>query len=221
MANLWSRGTARAALMGTRDTTMNPTPAARRLLGPLYSRFKKQAAAAPKKKSTARTFIHRRRPFHRGNPAPALIAGAASLFGGKLGKRLKSKAAAHAERVARADALAARALIGDAAAATELERLSREFATAEAKEYAAGKLAEVIHALEQSKKAEAAARRAESAAAGRAARGAAEATAARREGLAAGVLSSIADASLARGSLRPRAPRRRKKRKPRGRSFSF
>lgn len=47
------------------------------------------------------------------------------------------------ERFARADALAASARAGDTAARTELERLSREFATQPAKDYAKRKLAEL------------------------------------------------------------------------------
>lgn len=130
-ARIWSQSTARRALMGY-ERTNNPTPSAARLLGKARV---KRAERVLKRKGKKRA--------HRGNPLPAVAGLAGGLLGGKLANRLKSPEQRHAERVAVADALAARAALGDAAALVELERLSREFATKRGQDYAKQKLAEV------------------------------------------------------------------------------
>lgn len=131
MGNIWNQSQARRSLMGP-ERTHNPTPSAAALLG-------------KKRVSRAKRVLRRkgRKRAHRGNPLPAVVGVATSLLGGKLAKRLKTPEARHAERVAVADALAARAALGDAAALVELERLSREFATKRGQDYAKQKLAEV------------------------------------------------------------------------------
>jgi hypothetical protein len=67
---LWNRGAARASLMG-REPTMNPSPQATAMLHRAYGRRLVDAAVKKHHRS--------RRPFHRGNPAPALIIGAAKF----------------------------------------------------------------------------------------------------------------------------------------------
>jgi len=65
------------------------------------------------------------------------------LATGILPTGLQTSAQRDQERFARVDALAASARAGDTAARAELERLSREFATQPAKDYAKRKLAEL------------------------------------------------------------------------------
>lgn len=78
-AKLWNRGLARTSLMGNRDDTSNPTPAAKALL-------RKGLGARRYTKAVKRS--KRRRSYHRGNPAPAALGVLAGLFKGKLGQRL-------------------------------------------------------------------------------------------------------------------------------------
>ena len=119
-----------------REASINPAPAAASLL-----RLGVKAPALWSQGYAARRFVRRR--TH--NPVPAVLGIAGSLVGG-LGKRFQSRDARDKARFANADALAARAAVGDDAAFKELERLSRQFATQVAKNYAATKLAEVIAA---------------------------------------------------------------------------
>lgn len=75
-------------------------------------------------------------------PAAAALLGAVKPLAGVV-KRLQSRDVRDKARFQKADALAARAALGDAAALSELDSLSRGFATQAAKDYALGKLAEV------------------------------------------------------------------------------
>lgn len=125
---------ARAYLMG-REDTINPNPAAASLLG------------IRPKRATAYSIGPARRSLHRtrtSNPIPAAVSVLGSLGG--LGKKFQSRDARDKARFAQADQLAQRATLGDAAALAELTRLSTQFATAKAKEYASLKLAEVLAA---------------------------------------------------------------------------
>ncbi len=187
---LWNRSFARAALMG-HEPTHNPSPAAAHLLGRAFG--KKRVARAVRKEK------RRRRSAHRGNPIPALVAIGAGLLKGKLGARLQSRDARDAARFARADALAQRASLGDAAALKELTALSTGFATQKAKDYAAMKLAEVVHAhvTERLQTQHGVAV-------------ASEAKQARREAQLAGVLTTGLQAVASRGRALRRAPVRRR-----------
>jgi hypothetical protein len=135
------------------------------------------------------------------NPIPAamaLLSGSGVL--GKLGKRMQSRQARDAQRFAQADALAQRAAMGDTAALKELTRLSQQFATQAAKDYAAMKLAEIAHAgtVERTARAERAG-------------AAAEAKQARREAQLASIAGTGLQALASRGrSLRGPARRRRR-----------
>lgn len=88
---LWSRGIARARLMGY-EPTHNPSPAAAALLKRGLGKRKRLAAVV-------RALSRRRRPFHRGNPPPAVVALAA--YGKKLlGGRFRTPSEKRAEPVA-------------------------------------------------------------------------------------------------------------------------
>lgn len=154
---LWSAGLARRSLLpGTR--THNPTPAAVALIG-------KRRLSKSKQKLKHATLGRRR--SHRGNPLPAALLG---VLGGKLGKRLKSKEAAHAERMARLAQLAERALANDASALAEIQELTTSFATQRAKDAAKATLAAVRHELASREDVRSRERRAETAASQREAR---------------------------------------------------
>jgi hypothetical protein len=141
-----------------------------------------------------------------------------ALLGPLLGGRFQSRDKRDAGRKATADQLAERALLGDAAALMELERVSVSFATQVAKAYAATRLAQVQNALTMAAAEKAATAKAEAAAERAAAaaerRGVAAAGAA-REGrfLQAGsdIGTAIGQAALSRGRGLPR-------RRPRSRS---
>jgi len=200
-ARQWSAGIARQSLMG-KERTHNPSPAA-------YSVFGQRRVARARRVLKSRG----RRPAHRDNPAPAVIA---SVLGPLLGKRFQSRDKRDAARKAAADSLAQRALLGDAGAIGELEVASQTFATQAAKTYALTRLAQVRAQIAttaaEAKAASAAARRAETTAAG-AGRVAREA-----RFLEAGtsVAGALAQAALLRG--RGRSPaRRRSYRTPRSR----
>ncbi len=188
---LWLRSYAPAALMGTRDTTMNPSPAASSILrAHLGSRRFGVVVERVKR---------RRRSFHPGNPIPAAIAIGSSLIGGSLGKRLESRGAKDARHKAKVDQLAELAKQGSADALTALQNAGG--ATAERRAYTAAKILEVTTALSVERRAAGAAAARERGAVG-----------ARREALLAGVAGDVGKVLLSRGrSLRQpaRRPRRR------------
>lgn len=123
---LWNAGVARKALRpGTR--TMNPTPAAAKLLG-------KKRVARGKRVLAKR---QGRRSAHRGNPLPAIIALASQanklpVIGGLLNR--------HPEDPIRKQHIDEMFAAGNAAG---LEAASRDYATQKARDYAAQKLAEL------------------------------------------------------------------------------
>jgi hypothetical protein len=207
-SELWSQGVARRALTGGRSHTMNPTPAARMLLG---RSFGKSRVARGK-----RVLERIRRRFHKDNPAPALLAAASALGG--VGKRLKSRAARDAERAANTDAQAAAVLAapnGSALQDLALQRMeAQQYATSAANQYHAARLAEVRAAIQtaaqEASKVTAVQRRSAAAAAAREAAARGE----RREERLTQLGGVAAQALLGRGR-RPRTRRRR------ARSFSF
>lgn len=131
----WTSSAARRSLVGS-ERTGNPIPAAYALLGRRRVKGARRFFAKLKRKRA-----------HRGNPLPAAVATITGLLGGKLGRRLKGKEAAHAERMAQLAQLAERALANDASALEQLERLTREFATQRAKDAAKATLAAVRNEL--------------------------------------------------------------------------
>jgi len=148
---------ARRTLLG--GESRNPSIAAASMLGRGSVKLgERMARRATKRRG--------RRSFHRGNPVPALV-GLLGGLGGKLGKRLKGKAQKQAERQAAADALGQRALLGDSVALKALHGMASGAATREAKDYAAGILAQVVAALREESEMKAGSRAAGAAAARR------------------------------------------------------
>ena len=86
-ARIWSRGYARAQLVGN-ERTMNPSPAAAAIL--------KKSMGAKRYKRALKEARRRRRSFHKNNPLPALIAlgGLAGKLGGRFRKPSEARAAA-------------------------------------------------------------------------------------------------------------------------------
>lgn len=99
---------ARRAILGNERTT-NPTPAALFALGKHFG--KKRV------RRVARALARRRRSFHRGNPAPALIASLASKL--PLGGLLKTPSEKRAAKIA--GAVVASAVSGNLTAAKAIE----------------------------------------------------------------------------------------------------
>jgi hypothetical protein len=197
-ARIWSQSAARRSIVGG-ERTHNPSPAASSLLGGRLAKFGRK-----------RALVSKRRRAHKGNPLPGVVLSVLGGLGGKLGKRLKSKEAAHAERMARLAQLAERALLNDAEALAEIERLGREFATQKAKDAAKATLAAVRSELMTRVKAE----REQTAAERRAAQREAGAAARAREQsfLTAGTsIASTAAQALLGGRSQRRAPTKRRR----------
>lgn len=104
---IWSQSVARRSVMG-KERTHNPSPAAAALL---------RRGLGGKRAKRATAFLgKRRRRFHRGNPAPAIVAAVAEKIGGKLFKTPSEKRAAKV-----AGSLVASAVSGNLTAAKAIE----------------------------------------------------------------------------------------------------
>lgn len=88
---IWSRGYARAAILGS-ERTMNPSAAALSIIKKHFGA--KRARQAVKKAS------YGRRPFHRGNPLPAAVIAASSIVKKLLGGRFKKPSEVRAAALA-------------------------------------------------------------------------------------------------------------------------
>ncbi|MGH2374810.1 MAG: hypothetical protein ACRDIC_15260 [bacterium] len=191
MGKVWTQSIARRVLL--RQESQNPSIAASSL-------FKRATL------QTVRRFARRRRPFHRGNPAPALVG---AITGGlpKIGQRVDPKK--HAQRRAAIDQQAALAMTGSEVAAENLARIAQGLAWPGQWGDLAAYAGQHLALVEQKQEALEMKRGAVSAAAERRA-----AAAAARESkfLEAGttVASAIGQAALSRGR---RLPRRRQKRR--------
>lgn len=116
MKRLYSAGVAARAILGSRLTTHNPSPAAAFLL-----------KLGPKRRAAVERLIRRRtgkRSFFRGNPLPAV----AGVLGGlpSLGRRTDPKKMK--ERAAKLQIVANRAMQGDEAALEQLQAVSQGLA---------------------------------------------------------------------------------------------